>query len=263
MKEINLGKVNIDLKNPDVSFDDMEFNKVTVLIGMNGTGKSFLFKLNFAITTGMKTICDFELERPEREKQLLEVLNFYFEHSFEDLEATGNIKIEYVDGIDKVAEIEIVLEKGKVTKAYPVFYRNTEEDLDFPVIKYLSSDMRTFDSIKSYLKVRSTILGKRTEEESEKQLTPPEVEKLLEFYKIYNVFILEKMIYVDDIELKGLEKFFGSKDEENSKPIPVKVQVDLEKKDFLITMDDSSQRYATSFSKGEQSVIMMQAAISA
>lgn len=238
-KSLNLGHV----KNMIVKIDtpipmdlDMEFKALCLLVGTNGIGKSLILKLNWVLGTivGIAVMKKMMIGKGGDIDIDIEKLSQYtFDKSFEDQDFNGTIGADYENG-----SILVTLDNGKIIS---VAINLDPEVTSAPPTIFMSTNMRTFDQIKQYLKIEKMV-------ESEEQLT--------DFYKLYDIayvkFLQNKIGegYVANTKFKNTLKGF-----------------DLEKLELeSIEMTDESVYYTnakgqrldlSTLSKGEQSIINM------
>lgn len=242
----NLGqltKASINISTPfSLSIPSMEFNKVCIFDGQNGSGKSFINKLTWALTT----ICGIYIS--DKKQNIIEITQFILDNTFEEQNITGVVVFEYENN----NTIEIELNGGKVVKS---IISIDEEVIYFTETIYMSSQMRTFTAIKQYLTVRGMGCGVLKSALKEADLI-----KLLHVYKLYDISVIEKMLAyckynetpISKTFLEILSKEKGLVLDENI----THIGVDLEKNDFYFLID-GKKKYLTTYSTGEQSMINM------
>lgn len=226
--------IKIDSPIP-LTIDNMEFNKLVLLTGLNGTGKTLIMKLNWTLATvfGVHILKGTLPPAIGGSMNLEELTQYTFDHSFDDQNFNGMIAAEYDHG-----NISIGIDHGKVLSVNTSM--DPQVEYSTPVI-YMSTNMRTFEQIKQYLKIRKVV-------ESE--------ERMVDFYKLYDI------AYIKFLQSKIDKSYTLS---ESSKEELKKF--DLEKYDiqqvyinddsvFWINSKDEHTDLST-LSKGEQSMINM------
>jgi hypothetical protein len=242
MKKKSLGhikKMTLDLTSPEkMKHIEMEYNALTILCGMNGTGKSFLNTMVYVITN----IINFKLIAKDVSN---ETLQHIFDRCF-DKKVCGTIKATY----DSNTEIEIVLdEEGKIDKCIMIADEGVQPTKAF----YLSTNFRTFNNIKMYLQMRKMIPGTREEK----------IEHLITQFKMYDVMMIEGLIQACCYEIpettkEDLIKTENQHDNGMGEFTGVKYfDVNLEKGDFLLRYEDGKERWCTEFGNGHQSILSM------
>lgn len=166
---------------------DMEFKRLTLICGMNDTGKSFLTKLNWATATffNMKIVEKVTgISDPDKSDE--EVFQFILDNTFSDNNITGAADFNSRDEILKVAyyNIRFEMKDGKLTWLKFSF---PEDAQPMGAITYLSKEAREFANIERYLKTKK-MLG------IDAPSSWKDLEALTEWYKLYDVFAIEGLI---------------------------------------------------------------------
>jgi len=214
------------------------FGMLNLLVGANGSGKTFVNINVYCLCT----LCDMIVAARLHNLQIsvTEQAQFIWDRCFSDQNIHGKIGATFQSG----ADISVVFEEGKVkTVEY-----NIPEEINSPLgMAYMSSQMRTFNAISLYLKLR-----KRLGDDPQKRLL-----ELMKDYKMFDVMYIEKLIVRSpmkvrkDVATNLLDMGIG-KDE------LLEFGVDEEKCDFygcFGTMDNKI--YLSSMSAGEQAMINM------
>lgn len=225
-----LKDISVDI--PGLPKGLLDFNKLTFVIGKNGSGKSVINMLTWMSTQFVNYII---LKAPHNSKE--ELMQYFIDNTFNGFEFTGDWTVTY----DSSVLLKTYIENGKVTNVqiYNI------EDIELPTkALYMHTSMRKYDDIVAYLKVRDLLGG--------------DIDKMTSYYKLYNIYLCE-MLYgtllsgpfdISTIDFKQLLK---------DKIIPKSIElqgVDL----FLNYEDDKGtlqKKNLTHFSAGEQSLINM------
>lgn len=238
-KLLNLGHVKnmiVKIDTPVPMNIDMEFKALCVMVGSNGSGKSLILKLNWVLGTiiGIAVMKKVMTSKGGDIDIDIEKLSQYtFDKSFDDQDFNGTIGADYENG-----NILVTLENGKIISVVTTL----DPELNLaPSPIFMSTNMRTFDQIKQYLKIEKMV-------ESEEQLT--------DFYKLYDI------AYVKFLQNKIGEGYIA-----NTKFKNTLNGFDLEKLELeSIEMTDESIYYTNAkgqrlelsiLSKGEQAIINM------
>jgi len=241
-----------------MNFENMEWNKLVLLVGQNGSGKSFMLRKSFVF--GFVGLTYHSALMQGTPVDLKEVIQFTVSHTFSDPDFSGTFMAEFDNGV----VIEYEMADGIVTDCRLTGL--TKETKPFPGIKFLSAEMRTFDDISWYLAMRKKITGGM-----EKALKEEHMKELCEVFKLYDVIQIEGMInacpivYPDLIDFKAYD--FGEKS-------PLGIDIDFEKGDFFTfrqkedvlhspgpsDSDEYVIKYCKTYSKGQQSLLNMFAA---
>jgi hypothetical protein len=236
MKNDSIKTIKVNLINTNLQFGKIELNMMTLLIGYNGTGKSFLMKTAYVCAEVARTVKAMGLSGPP----LLETAQFIINGCYDEVDFDGKMGVDFESG----ASLTMELKEGKVTGVHTSGFESIDNVIG---VQYMSSSMRTFEAIKSYLVVRKMLMSTKSLQES--------YAELCKSFKLYDVKYIESIIQkmplkVDNRLSEALEKFdFGEK--------LVEIDMDTEKSDFFYVNSDGKKRYATSLGKGHQSILNM------
>jgi hypothetical protein len=249
---MGITRATISLKSEggfNPNFVDMTINQINIYVGTNGSGKSFILRQTFILGfLGLSYHGALVLGQPI---DMREFANFVLSKAYVDPDFTGVVNADFDNG----AFIEYKMEKGVVTSC--VVNNVTKETKPFPHVVFLSAEMRTFDDISGYLRMRKRIVG------PSKVLNDNQFKELCEEFKIYDVLYLERMINGAPINMEKMEF-----DRFNIKPIKT-IDVDLEKCDWYTEIEgdlmnspgpgepEPTRKWMRTYSKGEQSLINM------
>jgi hypothetical protein len=222
--------LKIDLPIP-MDFD-MDYNKLVLLVGTNGSGKSLVLKLSWLFNTVMSLGLGQKLMAHVK-TSFEELVQFTFDNTFDNQNFNGMVKGEFENG-----SLIIGLDHGKV-QSLEMQMGDEIEEIPTPI--FMSTELRTFDQIKRYLQLEKM---SKTQDD------------ILEFYKLYDVTFMETM-----------KRKLQSHYELPQKIKDILPSYDLEKYDIQsIQMTDETlyftnskgdQRDLCTLSKGEQSLINM------
>lgn len=239
----DLDRLKMDIDSPFVFNVDMEYNKLIILTGQNGTGKSYLFKTTYAISSIMNTII--MLNGVISIENLLGLTQYVFDHCFEDQNNNGTIKATYKSG----AYIEIEFKIGKVINIdYNINYVTEPTK-----VVYMSSDFRTFTTIKSYFLLRKALLA------ADPTLTNETiVHKMTDHYKLYDVMYCEMIYNAMPFEVNNdlSNTLINSFDFSDTL---TEINFDEDKCDFYYVTKENPEgkTYMCSLGKGHQSILNM------
>lgn len=236
--KIDLHTIKVDLEPMMPMKNEIEFNKVTLFIGANGTGKSVLLKSAFALSYIGNTYSIAKLKGMNiLDHELREVAEFAFTKTFDDFDSSGECYATYTNG----AKVTVKFTLGKCTFAEVILM----EDGIIPSVVYAPSSMRLFSQYENYLKVRKLI-------SSNLSLNEQELFKMLENFKLYEVTLGETLIAKSPIDVSSLTALY--EDPYNIKPINY-IEVDLEKSQVLARYSDNTTSRLSTLSAGEQSAL--------
>ena len=254
----HLDKITIQLDGStgfNMGVKDMQMNELNLLVGTNGSGKSFVLRQTFILGFIGLTYHNSLLAGVPTDP--VELANFVVSRTFTEPDFTGLVEGVFTND----AYIEYRMDKGVVIECN--IANITKDTKPFPGIKFLSAEMRTFDDISTYLRMR-----KRIAPSMQKQLDEAQLKELCDEFKIYDVIQIEGMINAAPITYTSSIDFeaYGIKNP------PKTIDVDLEKCDFFVEEEGDilnspgpgaaagKRRYARTYSKGEQSLFNMFAA---
>ena len=228
-------EMRIHLTEPLKMDFDMELNKLMLLVGHNGTGKSLVLKLNWVLSfivcteiEGKTHAAALKLPVPP----IKELTQYTFDKSFDNQNFDGTVGAEFENGT-----CSVVLEKGKVKDV--MIFTEAEEA---PIPVFMSTSTRTFEDIHRFLAMEK-IVGQQ---------------KVLDHYKLYDVLLIQKLkkscetgipvtakiearLKTFDLHTKNFESF----------------RYDPEQNIFLAKIKDSNEINLATLSKGEQAIISM------
>jgi len=214
--------------------EGIEFSKLALFCGPNGSGKTFILITVWAFSTIAQMIV---MVSPSI-AQLIVYAQYIFDNSFKEQNINGIMSMVFESG----ATMAITFDKGKITD----FGHAGFENINTPIqTRFMSAGIRTFDSIGQYLSLR----GAYDVYDKEKM-----VEELCKTYRLYDVMYIEGLIarmpYSMPPELQEALKKFDIEE------TVTEFGVDLVKKDFYCIMD-GKQKYMQTFGKGHQSIFNM------
>jgi len=214
--------------------EGIEFSKVALFCGPNGSGKTFVLITVWAFSTIAQMIV---MAYPSI-AQLIVYAQYVFDNSFKDQNINGIMSMVFESGVT----MTITFDKGKIID----FGHTGFEYVNTPIqTRFMSANMRTFNDIGPYLSLRNAydVYGK------EKM-----VEELCKTYRLYDVMYIEGLIarmpYKIPTELQEALKKFDITE------TVTEFGVDLVKRDFYCIMD-GKQKYMQTFGKGHQSIFNM------
>lgn len=223
-----------------MEFLNLQYNKVNIMVGMNGIGKSFINICVYALATVVNGLIMAKIHKQTiNEKELAEfVINACLSP------ITGTIALRWTSGVS----IDVALSEGKVLNITINDIENVEEPCN---ITYMSSQFRTFNAINGYLAIRKHI-----------EDVPKRIEILVNEYgyRLYDVMYIERLMGVMPYDitqptrahLAAHLKDMGINDDITS------FDVDLNKCDFHANLANG-QKLSLSrwYGSGHQSIINM------
>lgn len=244
-------KVTFDITQPiSMQYVNIDLNLLTMLTGTNGSGKSFVMVNIFAMQTILGALFALGKNAPNHLK--LSFAQDVYNKSFDNQNITGKIEFMYKSGI----KLSVEFHEGHILSL-----ENTSLDGYDGVtpVMYLSSNMRTFDAIKSYLMMR-TLLNMTAGNLSREQVLN---ELLKKGSKLYDVMYIEsliaKMPVIDEnlVKLKTQMKTFSEAGDLAFMDDIKEINIDLDKNDFYYLTSTTQKVYFCSLSKGIQALLNM------
>lgn len=245
----------METKNVEIVIEDsinlkgISFNKLTLLVGANGTGKSLILKTSYLMASVMNTlhlIHEFEL----KEEIVIPALQHLFDSVYEDPDFTGHCKVEYESSKGEPTSIDLIYEKGKIKEYICTNIENWERT----AVVYMSTEARLFNYMNGLLPAL---------------IDMQQLDDVAIYSDRFNAFLLEHRHYnasyvtmwLDAMpfeipeELKeSLRERFDFREED----IPNLIDIDRsEKKVFGLFGPENKRRSLTSFGNGHQSMLNM------
>lgn len=178
-------KLNITAPKP---FDiELEYKNLTLMCGMNDTGKSFCNKLMWVSTFFFNLkLVEYSTGVKDESKTDEEMFQFMLDRTFDDQDINGEVVFHSRDDLLQVSffSIKYTVDNGKVISV-DCHYPEHAKPSGAPT--YLSKESRDFGAIGRYMKVKK-MMGITDITSME------DIEKLTEFHKLYDVFAFEGMI---------------------------------------------------------------------
>ena len=159
---------------------DMEYQAIALLVGMNGSGKSLILKINWVVSTIMATLINGKKMGHRLDPK--ETAQYVMDGTFSNQNFHGDITAYFENGT-----LEMSIDDGIVTMAG--YDAGGVEEVPTPI--FMSTQTRTFDQIDMYLQM-------------EKNLTR---EQLLDSYPLYDMVFIERMKVFFDGGMKASPLF--------------------------------------------------------
>lgn len=230
IKELGqMTQLNVDIDQPMKLKTDLDMNALNLYVGKNGSGKSLILKMTWALAT----IMTFKINRAKiSESEILQIAQYVWDNTFEDNNFNG-----LVGAIHPGGKISLGFKNGKL-ESMNIDVAESIANVSVPL--FLSVTMRTFDEIERFFKLQDEI----------------GIDSMPKYYRLYDSVYAHKMkqsfeagIIADDKIKDSLKNFeldkydivsFGYKNEK-----------------FIFTNSKGEERSMSSLSKGEQSLLNM------
>lgn len=241
----NINHITFDVTEP-LQFKElnMDFKQMNIICGTNGTGKTFLLKINWIFATVMNTVAaSREANQPVDAKLMLQ---YFIDKSFKDHNMTGTFDVEF----DNDCKLVLDISGGSVFKAEVIIPKDVKSGGQ-PL--FMSTAMRKFEDIVAYMKVKK-MLGL----DKGMPATEEGMEKLTELYFIFDIIAVERLfIVIDNLEeshyklltetLKKFDETFIIKD----------MTVDYKKPDITYCNEEGTDSSVVLLGAGHQSLLNM------
>jgi energy-coupling factor transporter ATP-binding protein EcfA2 len=241
----NIEKLSLSITEPiKMEQFEMDINNIMILVGQNGSGKTFILKMNWLILSQISfMIAARENNVPFNEELNLQFLvdNTYTKHGLE-----GKVTAYFKNGNNysfsitggKVQTISNDIKTSVKQCAQPVF---------------MSKDTRTFEDICKYMQFKNMLEIPKGFPQTEEGLS-----KLLKMYRIYDIFFMEKLLTgIDNITEAQMNLFTDSIKHYLIGKVFKDFQVLHSSGDITYCDESGKDKSLTSLSSGEQSIINM------
>ena len=231
-----LKEIVLDITKPFEFDSTIQLNMLSLFIGANGSGKTFIMINSYIICEVAKLII-----AGIKGNELIAASQYIIDKCFNDIDTTGTITGVFKDG----QSISFKMEGGQIED---LAHENWEGVNNVIAVRYMSVGMRTFDDIKHYLSLRKVLMEANN---GDLLIVIP---KLLESYKLYDLTYIEGLIakvpIIVDGGIRSALESFDVKDE------ITEFNLDLDKNDFYLVID-GKKKYLTTYGKGHQSIFNM------
>lgn len=234
--------IDLNITKPELFQQvSIEFNKISIFTGPNGTGKTYLFITCYALTE----ISRIALESKIPVKDLISSAQFILDSCFTDYDMTGSIGIVFDSGMKTV----VTCEDGKVKD---ISIEDEATTVEINSVRYMSSAYRTFHAIKGYLIARKLFMPGKSYRDP---LDEKALMSLVKDFRLFDISHIERLIAstpwnLEPSDIDRLEQFVKNADIKT-------IDFDEDRGDFVAIYSDGKRKYLTHLSAGEQSVINM------
>lgn len=224
---------NVDIDQPMNLKADLDVNGLNLYAGKNGSGKSLILKMTWALAT----IMVFKINRNETsESEMFQITQYVWDNTFEDNNFNGIVGATHPGG-----KIILVFKNGKIES---LVINVAKSIINAPSPLFLSVTMRTFDEIEKFFKLQDKI----------------GIDSMPEYYKLY-----------DSVYAHKLKQKFEKGITVNKKIEDILNEFELERYDmksfgykndkFIYTNSVGEEKFISALSKGEQSLLNMKLSI--
>ncbi len=243
----NIKSIELDITKPlQMTTQEMTMGQIMILVGTNGTGKTFILKMIWALTTQVMHYVHSRSSKIPFDINLN--MQFLLDNTFTDNNITGTISIYYELYSSLMT---VVCEEGKVISCKITVDEDVEAGTQ-PV--FMSKETRLMSDIIQYIKVKKMIglaPGMVTNE--------TDFKKLLEMYRIYDIILIEQLLL--GIEHKTTPDFikkFNDRMKTFDEEFSIQdIKVDYVKSDIIYTDDKGVESSTARLGAGHQSLMSM------
>ena len=222
---------------------DIDFNKINIYVGQNGTGKTVLLKLAWLGTyiTSNK-ILEERGFLPQNSIQE-DFVNHTISKVFEDVDFNGKMVFNFENNLTTT----VIFEKGI---CIDITFSNLTKENKVTNILFMSKELRLFTELVRYLKLRKRVNG------TERIMSPAAFEEILNDYKIYDALAVEHLLQNLPLEFSEMISKVLVENYDFKKN-PTRLEVNLETCSFLLEYSDNTIENVLKLGAGHQSILNM------
>ena len=225
------------------SLIDIDFNKINIYVGQNGTGKTVLLKLAwFGTYITSNKILEERGFLPQNSIQE-DFVNHTISKVFEEVDFNGKMVFNFENNLTTT----LIFEKGI---CIDITFSNLTKENKVTNILFMSKELRLFTELVRYLKLRKRVNG------TERIMSPAAFEEILNDYKIYDALAVEHLLQNLPLEFSEMisKVLVENYDFKNN---PTRLEVDLETCNFLLEYSDNTTENVLKLGAGHQSILNM------
>ena len=222
---------------------DIDFNKINIYVGQNGTGKTVLLKLAwFGTYITSNKILEERGFLPQNSIQE-DFVNHTISKVFEEVDFNGKMVFNFENNLTTT----VIFEKGI---CIDITFSNLTKENKVTNILFMSKELRLFTELVRYLKLRKRVNG------TERIMSPDAFEEILNDYKIYDALAVEHLLqnlpleFSEEVSKVLVENYDFKKN-------PTRLEVDLETCSFLLEYSDNTTENVLKLGAGHQSILNM------
>ena len=225
------------------SLIDIDFNKINIYVGQNGTGKTVLLKLAwFGTYITSNKILEERGFLPQNSIQE-DFVNHTISKVFEEVDFNGKMVFNFENNLTTT----VIFEKGI---CIDITFSNLTKENKVTNILFMSKELRLFTELVRYLKLRKRVNG------TERIMSPAAFEEILNDYKIYDALAVEHLLQNLPLEFSEMisKVLVENYDFKNN---PTRLEVDLETCNFLLEYSNNTTENVLKLGAGHQSILNM------
>ena len=222
---------------------DIDFNKINIYVGQNGTGKTVLLKLAwFGTYITSNKILEERGFLPQNSIQE-DFVNHTISKVFEEVDFNGKMVFNFENNLTTT----VIFEKGI---CIDITFSNLTKENKVTNILFMSKELRLFTELVRYLKLRKRVNG------TERIMSPAAFEEILNDYKIYDALAVEHLLqnlpleFSEEVSKVLVENYDFKKN-------PTRLEVNLETCSFLLEYSDNTTENVLKLGAGHQSILNM------
>jgi len=257
-------RMSIDVKLQDgIKFSQfqIEFNKLSVIVGMNSAGKSLIMKFAWFVGYTLQMYkLSYLLGLPDWEKKFVDEVNDVFKYSFSDPEFIDGF-VEITDKNREIYSYLIEVKSGELKRFNLDIINKDKFDIGkITSVRYASRNTRTFLAYKNYINLKELL-------NISNLLDKSNLEKLCKVHPLYDVLwfegiknILDDYIkngVADDIQAGISDLFFMSVGRSDDAEKFIGFDHGNEPGEIVMLFDNGRREKLSKMSDGTQSMVMM------
>ena len=222
---------------------DIDFNKINIYVGQNGTGKTVLLKLAwFGTYITSNKILEERGFLPQDSIQE-DFVNHTISKVFEEVDFNGKMVFNFENNLTTT----VIFEKGI---CIDITFSNLTKENKVTNILFMSKELRLFTELVRYLKLRKRVNG------TERIMSPAAFEEILNDYKIYDALAVEHLLQNLPLEFSEMISKVLVENYDFKKN-PTRLEVNLETCSFLLEYSDNTIENVLKLGAGHQSILNM------
>ena len=222
---------------------DIDFNKLNIYVGQNGTGKTVLLKLAwFGTYITSNKILEERGFLPQNSIQE-DFVNHTISKVFEEVDFNGKMVFNFENNLTTT----VIFEKGI---CIDITFSNLTKENKVTNILFMSKELRLFTELVRYLKLRKRVNG------TERIMSPAAFEEILNDYKIYDALAVEHLLQNLPLEFSEMISKVLVENYDFKKN-PTRLEVNLETCSFLLEYSDNTIENVLKLGAGHQSILNM------
>ena len=222
---------------------DIDFNKINIYVGQNGTGKTVLLKLAwFGTYITSNKILEERGFLPQNSIQE-DFVNHTISKVFDEVDFNGKMVFNFENNLTTT----VIFEKGI---CIDITFSNLTKENKVTNILFMSKELRLFTELVRYLKLRKRVNG------TERIMSPAAFEEILNDYKIYDALAVEHLLQNLPLEFSEMISKVLVENYDFKKN-PTRLEVNLETCSFLLEYSDNTIENVLKLGAGHQSILNM------